>query len=112
MSGDNGVHTGTVVPPAALNLDTLEREGGNAQTFTFVHQSRTWSLASPMDLDWQDVIAAMADPFSFFRMALPPEDVKAFFDTKLATWKMRALVDRYMAFYGVPGEGEASALPR
>ncbi len=112
MTDNNKVNNGVVEAPAALNLDTVEREGGNTKVFDFVHNGRRWVLLSPMDLDWQDIISAMTDPLTFFRRTLPPEDVNEFLDTPLPLWKMRLLVDRYMQHYGVPDEGEAGALPR
>ncbi len=110
MSENNGAKPAEA--PAALDLDTLERESNNTREFTFIHEGRRWTLSSPMEIDWQDVVVAMNDPFSFFRRTLPAEDADAFLKTKLPVWKMRALVERYMAHYGVPNEGELGALPR
>lgn len=100
------------MPAAALNLDTLEREGGTPKPFDFILRERRYVLSDPQEIDWQDLMAAMSNPTLFFRMVLPPDDHSEFFRTKIPSWKMNALMKNYQVHYGLPGPGEAGALPR
>lgn len=99
-------------PKAALNLDTLEREGGTPPVFDFIHGGRRWILSDPQEVDWQKLILAMSNPVRFLQMVLPPEDHNEFFTVAMPTWKMNALMDKYLQHYGLPGVGEAQGLPR
>jgi hypothetical protein len=93
-----------------LNLDTLEREGGSPAPFDFVLGGRRFILSDPKEIDWQDLIAAMRSPILFFKMVLPADDQRPFFDTKIPAWKLNALMQGYQDHYGIPGPGEAAAL--
>lgn len=97
---------------AALDLDNLEREGGVASVFDFIHNGRRWILSDPQEVDWQKLILAMSNPVRFLQMVLPPEDHNSFFSTPLPTWKMNKLMDAYLQHYGLPGVGDQAALPR
>lgn len=99
-------------PSAALDLDALEREGGTPPVFDFIHSGRRYILSDPQEVDWQSLILAMSNPVRFLQMVIPPEDHDSFFSSPLATWKMNALMDRYLKHYGLPTPGEAGALPR
>jgi hypothetical protein len=97
---------------AALDLDTLEREGGTLPVFDFVHSGKRYMLSDPQEVDWQKLILAMSNPVRFLQMVMPPEDHHEFFTAPLPTWKMNALMDAYLKHYGLPGVGEAPVLPR
>lgn len=97
--------------PAALNLDTLEREGAPVP-FDFIHDGKRFLLSDPKELDWQDVISAMSNPHMFFKLVLPAEDRRAFFESRMPTWKMNILMERYQDHYGLPSVPNAAGLPR
>lgn len=99
-------------PNAALDLDSLEREGGTPPIFDFIHNGRRYILSDPQEVDWQALIMAMSNPVRFLQMIIPPEDHEAFFSTPLPTWKMNALMDRYMKHYGLPAPGEVAGSAR
>lgn len=95
--------------PIALNLDTLEREGGAPDPFVFVHGGERILLSDPQEIDWQKLLAALRDPMVFFRLVVPPDDHKVFFGTDMPGWKMNRLMQEYMTHYGLPSPGEATA---
>lgn len=84
-----------------LDLDTLERENAPAP-FTFRHSGRRYLLRDPQDIDWQELILAIQDSFQFFRSVLPADDQQEFFTAPMASWKMKALMERYQDHYGLP----------
>lgn len=97
--------------PVALDLDALEREGAPAP-FDFMLGGKRYLLSDPQEVDWQDLIAAMSHPHMFFRLVLPAEDHNQFFETRLPSWKMRKLMERYQNHYGIPDVPNAAGLPR
>lgn len=97
--------------PAALNLDTLEREDA-AIPFDFIHDAYRYVLSDPKEVDWQDLIAAMTNPVMFFRLVLPADDRRKFFESRLPMWKMNILMERYQDHYGLPSVPNAGGLPR
>jgi hypothetical protein len=97
---------------AALNLDTLEREGETPQPYAFILGGKRYMLSDPKDIDWQQLIMALMDPFLFFRLTMPPEDHEKFFSTPIPTWKINAMITGYQKHYGIPTPGELGALPR
>jgi hypothetical protein len=100
------------VRPAALNLDTLEREGGATDPFDFVLEGKMFLASDPQDIDWQDLMASFNNPHMFFRLILPAEDHRAFFEARLPSWKMRVLMDRYQKHFGIPDLPNAAGLLR
>lgn len=90
-----------VEPDVILDLDTLEREQA-AKPFYFRHNERRYLLIDPQEMDWQDLIVAIGDMYAFFRKAVPVDDQPEFFTTKMASWKMKALMERYQQHYGLP----------
>jgi hypothetical protein len=97
--------------PVSLNLDTLEREGGTPEPFVVVLAGERLLLSDPAEVDWQKLMAAIRDPHVFFRLIIPPDDHKTFFDATLPGWKMNKLMQSYMEHYGLPSPGEAVASP-
>lgn len=96
-----------------LNLDTLEREGGPKEPFEFTFVGRDYVLLDPEDVDWQDLMLAMASAQTFFQFVLPTaEDRAEFFKHKMPVWKMNVLMRRYQEHYGLPSAGEAAGSPR
>ncbi len=100
------------LPPAALDLDTLEREGGSPTPFVFVLDGKRYLMSDPREVDWQDLVSALTNPFIFFKLMLPPDDQTTFFTAKIPSWKLNKLIDSYVAHYGLPTSGESPALPR
>jgi hypothetical protein len=98
-------------PPVALNLDTLEREGGTREPFVIVLGGERLLLSDPAEVDWQKLLTALRDPYVFFRLVIPPDDAETFFGTAMPGWKMNKLMQAYMAHYGLPSPGEANASP-
>lgn len=101
----------TQTRPVALDLDKLEREGAPVP-FDFTLEGRRYLMSDPKEVDWQDLLAAMSNPHMFFRLVLPPEDHQPFFETRLASWKMNKLMQRYQDHYGLPTVPNAGGLPR
>lgn len=97
--------------PVAMNLDTLEREGGTPGPFPIILSKKRILLSDPQEVDWQKLLAALRDPVVFFHLVIPPDDHRAFFGAHLPTWKMNRLMAGYMAHYGLPSPGEVSASP-
>lgn len=89
------------VPAVVLDLDTLEREDA-AETFTFRHLTRVYTLLDPQEIDWQELIISIGNSFHFFQTVLPAEDQTEFFAAKMPSWKMKALMERYQVHYGLP----------
>lgn len=120
MTQDNGARPGEQpadkpkdnLPPTALDLDALEREGGSPIPFVFVLGGKRYLLSDPKEIDWQDLISALTNPYMFFKLMLPPDDQDTFFGTKVPSWKLNTLVESYIKHYGLPSAGEADALPR
>ncbi len=98
--------------PAALDLDSLEREGGTRLPFDFTLGTKRFLMADPEELDWQDLVAGMQNPVVFFRRVLPPEDRDEFFRQHLPSWKLKVLMKKYQDHYGLPDAPNAAGLPR
>jgi hypothetical protein len=101
-------------PPAVsamLDLDTLQREGGALEPFTFLHQGQVYLLRDPLELDWQQTAQALGNPAMYLHLMLPEEQREEFYAHPMAVWKLRALVDRYQEYYSMPSAGESVALP-
>lgn len=96
---------------SALDLDAMEREG-STEPFEFLLQGNRYLLSDPTEVDWQDLLAALGNPHMFFRLVLPPDDYREFFSTKLPSWKMNRLMDKYTDHYGLPSGPNAGGLPR
>ncbi len=99
-------------PKVALNLDTLEREGGTPIPFDFLLAGERYLLSDPQEVDWQDLLTAMRSPVMFFRIVLPAEQHHKFFAARMPSWKMAHLMRRYQDHYGLPNGPEADGLPR
>lgn len=102
-------------PPAktavvSLDLDALEREGEIAGPFTFQNEGHTFTMIDPQEIDWQDLVSAMRNPALFVRYALSLADQKVFFAQRVPGWKMNKLMEAYVAHFGLPDLGNASAL--
>jgi hypothetical protein len=90
-----------VQPDVVLDLDTLERENPPAQ-FYFRHDGHRYLLVDPQEVDWQDLIIAIGNTYRFFQIVVPADDQDQFFHTKMPSWKMKALMERYQQHYGLP----------
>lgn len=101
----------TSKPDVTLDLDALERED-RALPFRFLLNGNSYLLSDPQEIDWQDLLAAMASPQMFFRLVLPADQRESFFTSKVPSWKMRKLMDRYNDHYGLPSLPNAGGLPR
>jgi hypothetical protein len=88
-------------PEVAFDLDVLERENAPA-AFYFRHLGERYLLVDPQEVDWQDLIIAIGDTYTFFRTIVPADDREKFFQSKMPSWKMRALMERYTEHYGLP----------
>lgn len=97
--------------PVALDLDKMEREGAPGP-FDFTLEGRRYIMSDPQEVDWQDLLSAMQNPVMFFRLVLPPDDQRAFFQTRLPSWKMNKLMTAYQDHYGLPTAGNPAGLPR
>lgn len=95
-------------PDVTLDLDTLERENP-PEPFTFRHGGRRYFLRDPQDVDWQELLLAIDNSYRFFNSVLPADDQKEFFEAPMASWKMKALMERYQVHYGLPDPKALSA---
>jgi hypothetical protein len=95
-------------PEVTLDLDVLEREKA-PKPFYFRHLGARYLLVDPQEVDWQDLILAIGDTYTFFRTIVPADDRESFFAAKLPSWKMRALMDSYVQHYGLPNPKAPSA---
>jgi len=98
-------------PTVSLNLDTLQREGEPREPFSLVLGGKRYVFGDVQDVDWQQVIAALRNPYLFFRGIITEKDQDEFFAQKMPTWKMNKLMESYLEHYGMPTSGEAPALP-
>lgn len=85
----------------ALNLDTLEREGGAAEPFVFVHDGKRRIFTDPYELDWQELATAITDPRILFRLALSEQDADDLLGAKIPAWKIDVLATKYLEYYGI-----------
>jgi len=99
------------VRPAAMNLDAMEREGA-ADPFEFILDAKQYTLMDPAEVDWQDLIAAMSSPHTFFRFVLPADDHLTFFAARIPAWKLNNLMNAYTEHYGLPSAPNPNGLPR
>ena len=100
-----------ILPAVTIDLDTLEREGDEPPPFTFRHEGRCYTLTNPRDVDWQDIIAALTNPFLFFQATMSKADQELFLGTKMAAHKLNHLIEKYCDHFGLPKMGESGALP-
>jgi hypothetical protein len=97
----NTADDAAAAPDVVLDLDTLEREDAPAP-FTFRHNGKRYMLRDPQDIDWQELLMAIDNSYQFFRSVLPADDQEDFFAAPMASWKMKALMERYQVHYGLP----------
>lgn len=93
-----------------FDLDALEREGGAPAPFQFVHKGKTYTMLDPQEIDWQDLLQGFRNPALFVRFAMPVDQQRDFFGTRVEAWKMNALMQQYQKHYGLPDLGNANAL--
>lgn len=101
----------------AIDLDSLEREGGSPTPFKFKMKTsdgeqKTFILSDPQEIDWQNLVLAMRDPLLFLRLVLPPDDHTAFFGTPMPSWRLNKLMEKYQQHYGLTSLPEASGSAR
>lgn len=96
--------------PVSLNLDTVEREGGDRPPFVFTLGGKRIQLADALELDWKILITAEKDPPQFYREAImDDEQRKHFFAQKIPGWKMQRLMRSYFEHYGINPEALAAS---
>lgn len=95
--------------PISLNLDSLEREGAPGP-FVVVLGGDRYEFTDAQEIDWQELQSVLTDPATFFRKVLPGEQGKKFLAQKIATFKLRKLMDAYREHFGLVEPGEAAAL--
>lgn len=98
------------VAPDGFDLDALERQGAAAAPFKFIHKGRQYTMLDPQEIDWQDLIQGLRNPALFVRFAMPIDQQRDFFTSRIEAWKMNALMEQYQKHYGLPDLGNASAL--
>lgn len=101
-------------PTPALNLDTLEREGGTPEPYIVELGGRVYSLVDPKERDYADVLQAQREiadgnTLKALEIYVAPEDRNAFFANRLPGWKIDALIKGYHEHFGLPVPGESSA---
>lgn len=97
-------------PDVTLNLDALEREGGDPEPFTFLYNGRVFQMRDPGDVDWQDLMQWDLNPLVAVRGALV-DGVDEFFASPMKSWRMQALQRAYLKHFGLPTPGNPAALP-
>jgi hypothetical protein len=91
--------------PISLNLDSLEREGAPGP-FVVVLGGDRYTFLDAQEIDWQDLQAALGDPRTFLRLVLPEGQGAKFLSLKVATHKIRRLIDNYREHFGLVAPGE------
>lgn len=98
--------TGDTPPPVALNLDTLEREGGEPDPFVFVLGGDRFVCRDIENEDWQ-VLSKIDEenPEDTFRLLLG-KDFDKFAKHKLPLWKLKKLMQGWREHTGALDMGE------
>lgn len=90
----------------AMNLDTIEREGGPLEPFVVVVGGREVSFTDAAELDWQ-VLAGMG-PYDFFTYCLSDEDREYVLTQPLKGWQINAMLKAYQKHFGLGEPGNAA----
>lgn len=93
-----------------IDLDGMEREDA-PEPFTATLGGKVYQFIDAQEIDWRELIEAMTGELhGFFRMTLG-DQAEEFLDNKLATWKLRKLMDMYIEHFGIiePGNLMASS---
>ena len=93
-----------------LNLDALEREGGDPEPFVFVLGGVRFVCRDIEDEDWQ-VLTDLDedDPKDTFKLLLG-KDYEKFSKQQLPLWKLKALLKSWREHTGALELGEGSGL--
>ena len=93
--------------PVSLNLDTLEREGGEPDPFVFVLGGVRFVCRDIEDEDWQ-VLTTLDedDPKDTFKLLLG-KDYDKFATHKLPLWKLKRLLKEWREHTGALELGES-----
>lgn len=92
-----------------LNLDTLEREGGIPEPFTFVLGGERFECADPADVDYRQFVDVAEDDVARQLEILLGGQYTRFAKHRLKIWKLQALMEALREHYQV-GEDGASLL--
>lgn len=97
--------------PVSINLDTIEREDGQAQPFVVVLGGKRYLFADVLEVPLNDLLAAQTDDMEFLRIVVSSDDREDFFAAigALPMWKVREVVAAYFKHYGMPALPEGSA---
>lgn len=95
----------------SINLDTLEREGGEPEPFVFVLGGDRFVCADIEGEDWQDLMEISEDdPKQTFTLLLG-KDYEKFAKHRLPLWKLKALLKSWREHTGALDMGEGTASP-
>lgn len=92
--------------PVHFNVDTFEREEV-AETFAAVIGGKRIEMIDPQEMDWREV-QGIDDPETFADLAVPAADKDTFLKAKMSVAAVNALMDAYMAHYGLGSAGNAA----
>jgi hypothetical protein len=90
----------------SMNLDTLEREGGDREPFVVVIGGRTVTFTDATELDWR--ILMKMGPYDFFVHCLSDEDHEYVMTQPIKGWQIQKMVKAYQDHYGLVDEGNAA----
>lgn len=92
-------------PPAVgFNLDTWEREDDGVDVFTPIIGGKPRPMANPVDLDWQELIAALQDPRILLRVCMFDDDADEILSMKMTAAKLNKLITEWRNHYGLTDE--------
>lgn len=98
-------------PDVAIDLDELEREGGDKEPYRFRLGERVYELDDPESLDYRDLMAAFraldgGDPELGIQVLVRQEDRDEFLANEIPTWKLQKLFEGYLKHFGLPSPGK------
>lgn len=96
-----------------LDLDALERESPH-EPFAFCLAGEQFYIEDPTESEWQGLVAVHPqDVVANLRAWMGEEDFERFSGLGLKLWKLKELIDRVQAHFGLTPQaaGEDDALP-
>lgn len=101
----------TPKPAVNLDLDTLEREPDTiVDPFTVRVDGKTYTLADPLEIDYQEYSQLTMTPGGERRMLelVLGDEVESFLENKLPSWKVWRVFQDWQEHYGMPSPGKSN----
>lgn len=89
------------------NLDELDRDSSEVrEPYGFVWGGNTLVASDPADKDWQELMDSDGE-LAVLKSCLSDEDLGKFLAVRAPGWKLRELVRRFLAHFGIEEPGKA-----